>query len=299
MKDIKSQKTIAGFFLDPYSRTGEKRGGAWMDVVVSRSSSVFLNLSEDEKLDVLAKQGQNSSSEFSLWTKSENSSSSSSSSSSASSSSSSSPSSPMRRLPVAHLVCNQPPPHPYPGVTGTVSLMNWTEVETLFHEFGHGLHHMLTQVNESEISGVNGVEWDAVELPSQFMERWCSLPSVLSTMVEHVATKEKLDTEKLSQTLEKVKTHMNGITTLNQLRYGVMDMFLYGANLLPSHSDVTNEEKMFLNSLSKHISHPIGVQDVLAVQRAIASRFSVVTPIPDDRFLCSFSHIFGGGYSAG
>ncbi|CAN1342791.1 Organellar oligopeptidase A, chloroplastic/mitochondrial [Linum perenne] len=110
---------ISYFYFDPYSRPSEKRGGAWMDEVVSRSR-------------VLSRNGTSP------------------------------------RLPVAHMVCNQTPP-----VGDKPSLMTFREVETVFHEFGHALQHMLTKVDEGLVAGIRGVEWDAVELPSQFMENWC------------------------------------------------------------------------------------------------------------------------------
>ncbi len=110
-----SGKQIAAFYLDPYSRPENKRGGAWMDDCLGRR---FLR----GKL----------------------------------------------QLPVAHLICNSTPP-----AGGKPSLMTFREVETLFHEFGHGLQHMLTTVDYADAAGINGVEWDAVELPSQFMENWC------------------------------------------------------------------------------------------------------------------------------
>ncbi len=110
-----SGKQIAAFYLDPYSRPENKRGGAWMDDCLGRR--------------LLHGRLQ---------------------------------------LPVAHLVCNSTPP-----AGGKPSLMTFREVETLFHEFGHGLQHMLTTVDYADAAGINGVEWDAVELPSQFMENWC------------------------------------------------------------------------------------------------------------------------------
>lgn len=109
---------IANFYLDPYSRPAEKRGGAWMDEVLGRSR-------------LFARGGAEA------------------------------------RLPVAHMVCNGTP-----TVGSQPSLMTFREVETLFHEFGHALQHMLTRVDEGLVAGIRGVEWDAVELPSQFMENW-------------------------------------------------------------------------------------------------------------------------------
>jgi oligopeptidase A len=112
IRDQTTNEIISSFFLDPYSRPAEKRGGAWMDVCHGKSRA-------------------------------------------------------LHRKPVAYLVCNGSPP-----VGDTPSLMTFREVETLFHEFGHGLQHMLTRVEEGDAAGISGVEWDAVELPSQFMENW-------------------------------------------------------------------------------------------------------------------------------
>jgi oligopeptidase A len=127
-----SGEQIASFYLDPYSRPKDKRGGAWMNDCITRS---------------FGKYGL--------------------------------------RLPVAHLVCNSTPP-----ADGVPSLMTFREVETLFHEFGHGLQHMLTTVDFRDAAGINGVEWDAVELPSQFMENWCLHRPTLMKMAIHYQTGE-------------------------------------------------------------------------------------------------------------
>ncbi|KAI0510156.1 hypothetical protein KFK09_010756 [Dendrobium nobile] len=129
------------------------------------------------------------------------------------------------RLPTAHMVCNQTPP-----VGGKPSLMTFREVETVFHEFGHALQHMLTKQDEGLVAGIRGIEWDAVELPSQFMENWC---------------------------------------------YQSMDLELH----------------------TKYI--PGGPESIYDVDQRIGKRTQVIPPLLEDRFLCSFSHIFGGGYAAG
>ncbi|RMZ53333.1 hypothetical protein APUTEX25_004821 [Auxenochlorella protothecoides] len=189
----------AYFYLDPYSRPSEKRGGAWMDEVCGQSR-------------LFAQDGQSV------------------------------------RLPVAHMVCNQTPP-----VGDKPSLMTFREVETLFHEFGHASQHMLTQQEEGLIAGIRGVEWDAVELPSQFMENWCYDRQTLDGFARHYETGEKLP-EDLYQRLLAARTYRSGSMTLRQVHFALLDLDLH-TNFVPR-----------------------------------AGR---------DRFLCGFSHIFAGGYSAG
>lgn len=109
------------------------------------------------------------------------------------------------RKPIAYLVCNQQRPSgSEPAVT------TFREITTLFHEFGHGLQHMLTQVNDGDMSGINGIEWDAVELPSQFMENWCYQPDVLKRMSCHVRTGEVIPDELITR-LQKSRVHMAGM----------------------------------------------------------------------------------------
>ena len=124
-------------------------------------------------------------------------------------------------LPVAYLICNQTPP-----VGETPSLMSFGEVETLFHEFGHGLQHMLTTVEEPEAAGINGVEWDAVELPSQFMENWCYDRPTLDGMARHWQTGEPLP-EAERQKLLQAKTFMAGAATLRQVHLALTDLRLH------------------------------------------------------------------------
>ena len=172
-------------------------------------------------------------------------------------------------LPVAYLICNQTPP-----VGDTPSLMSFEEVETLFHEFGHGLQHMLTTVDEPEAAGISNVEWDAVELPSQFMENWCLDRATLMGMARHWQTNEPLPEEEF-QKLRRSRTFNAGLATLRQVHFALSDLRL--------HSRWTPE---------------LGITPD-ALRRDVATTTTVMEPIPEDQFLCAFGHIFAGGYSAG
>lgn len=211
-----SGETIAGFYLDPYARPADKRGGAWMDDCLGRK---LIN----GKV----------------------------------------------QLPVAHLVCNSTPP-----VGSKPSLMTFREVETLFHEFGHGLQHMLTTIDEADAAGINGVEWDAVELASQFMENWCYHKPTLLGMARHFETGETLPDE-LFEKIKAARNFQAGTQMLRQIQFGVVDLKL--------HSEFD----------------PDGSESVFDVQREISESTSVLPMLPEDRFLCSFQHIFAGGYAAG
>lgn len=173
------------------------------------------------------------------------------------------------QIPIAHLVCNSTPP-----VGDKPSLMTFGEVETLFHEFGHGLQHMLTVIDESDAAGINGVEWDAVELPSQFMENWCYHKPTLLGIAKHYQTGEPLPDE-LFEKLSAARTFRAGSMMLRQLTFGMTDMRLH------------------------HGFDPNGSQTVFDVQREVSQITSVLPPLPEDRSLCTFSHIFAGGYAAG
>ena len=212
-----SGEPLAAFYLDPFSRPGSKRGGAWMDECLGRSR----------------------------WPDGS------------------------AVLPVAYLICNQSPP-----LGETPSLMTFEEVETLFHEFGHGLQHMLTTVERPQAAGINNVEWDAVELPSQFMENWCYDRATLMGMARHWQSGEPLP-EAEYQKLLAARTFMGGTATLRQVHFALTDLRL--------HSQWTPE---------------CGVSPE-QLRRQIASTTTVLEPIPEDAFLCAFSHIFAGGYSAG
>ncbi|MBF1991243.1 M3 family metallopeptidase [Fischerella thermalis] len=211
---------IAYFYLDPYSRPAEKRGGAWMDICINRGKVAENGVSKT-------------------------------------------------RLPVAYLVCNQTPP-----VDGKPSLMTFAEVETLFHEFGHGLHHMLTKVDYTSAAGINNVEWDAVELPSQFMENWCYDRATLFGMARHYATGEPLP-EHYYQKLLAAKNYMSGSATLRQVHFSLLDIELH------------------------HRYRPGGDETPKQVRDRIATTTTVIPPLPEDAFLCAFAHIFAGGYAAG
>lgn len=173
------------------------------------------------------------------------------------------------KKPVAYLVCNQTPP-----VGDQPSLMSFLEITTLFHEFGHGLQHMLTQVERPMVSGIRNVEWDAVELPSQFMENWCYEREVLLGLSAHVKTGETLPVE-IFEKIRAARTYRAGSDMLRQLYFGLTDLALH------------------------HDFDPQGERNAFAIQREVAARTTVLPPLPEDRFLCSFGHIFAGGYAAG
>jgi len=173
------------------------------------------------------------------------------------------------QTPVAYLTCNFSAP-----VGGRPALFTHDEVITLFHEFGHGLHHMLTQVGELGVSGINGVEWDAVELPSQFMENFCWEYEVLTGMTQHVDTGESLPRTLFDRMLA-AKNFQNGMMTLRQIVFSSFDMHL--------HTDFD----------------PQATQSVLDLSREINDRVHVVPQHPLSRWPNTFSHIFAGGYAAG
>ncbi len=209
-------ETIAWFYLDPYSRPEEKRGGAWMDSCLNRC---FIN----GKL----------------------------------------------RHPVVHLCCNGTPP-----TNGRPSLMSFNEVTTLFHEFGHGLQGMLTTVDYSDAAGISGIEWDAVEVASQFMENWCYHKETLIGMTKHFETGEPLPDE-LFDKICAARTFRAGSMFMRQLEFGMTDMML--------HTDFD----------------PNGEATVFDIHRQIAQDLNPLPPMPESRFLCSFNHIFASGYAAG
>lgn len=219
--DVSSGDHIASFFLDPYSRPADKRGGAWMDVCIGKSDAC------------------------------------------------------KRDIPVAYLTCNGSPP----VGEKTPSLMTFREVETLFHEFGHGLQHMLTKASVGDVAGINGVDWDAVELPSQFMENWCYDEPTIYGFAKHYETGEPLPKE-MFEKLKEQKTFNAGMMSCRQLYFGQLDIELH------SNFDPEAAEK--------------GGESVFDVQKRIAEKYCPYNlPLEEDRFLCSFSHIFAGGYAAG
>lgn len=173
------------------------------------------------------------------------------------------------QLPVAYLTCNFTP-----AVGGKPPLLTHNEVVTLFHEFGHGLHHMLTRVDVAAVSGINGVAWDAVELPSQFLENWCWEKSVIPLISGHYESGEALP-EKLLNNLLAAKNFQSAMQMLRQVEFALFDFRLHR-----SYQQDT----------------PVAVQVVLDQVR---EQVAVVMPPSFNRFQNGFSHIFAGGYAAG
>ena len=171
------------------------------------------------------------------------------------------------QTPVAQLVCNFAE-----GVDGNPPLLTHDDVITLFHEFGHGLHHMLTQVNEHDVSGISGVEWDAVELPSQFMENFCWEWDVLRHMTAHVDTGAPLP-RALFDKMIAAKNYQAGMQTVRQIEFALFDMLLH------TEHDPKADFQPLLDSVRQEVA--------------------VVQPPPFARTAQTFSHIFAGGYAAG
>ena len=171
------------------------------------------------------------------------------------------------QTPVAHLVCNFAD-----GVGGKPALLSHDDVTTLFHEFGHGLHHLLSQINERDVSGISGVEWDAVELPSQFMENFCWEWDVLRHMTAHVDTGEPLPRALFDKMLA-AKNFQSGMQTLRQVEFSLFDMLLH-TTYDPSGS----------------------IMDLL---NAVRNEIAVIKAPAYSRTAHTFSHIFSGGYAAG
>ncbi len=203
------------FYTDLYARP-KKRGGAWMDVCVSRKKY----------------QGE-------------------------------------VQTPVAYLTCNFTPP-----TDDDPALLTHDEVTTLFHEFGHGLHHMLTQVDHLGVSGISGVEWDAVELPSQFMENWCWEKDALELISGHYQTGEKLP-DSLFDKMLAAKNFQSGMLMVRQLEFSLFDLRI--------HKEYD----------------PAKGGRIYEILEQVRKQVAVVTPPPFNRFAHSFSHIFAGGYAAG
>ncbi len=215
--DIRDAKDnlVGQFYFDLYARNS-KRGGAWMDDVITRRRL-------DNKI----------------------------------------------QTPVAYLNCNFSAP-----VGGKPAVFTHDEVQTLFHEFGHGLHHLLTEVEDLGVSGINGVEWDAVELPSQFMENFCWEWDVLQGMTRHADTNEKLPRALFDKMLA-AKNFQSGLATLRQIEFAVFDMLM-------------------------HSNFNVGQgKTILQLLDEVRAEVAVLIPPEFNRFPQSFSHIFSGGYSAG
>jgi oligopeptidase A len=214
---VDSSNTLRGsFYLDLYARD-HKRGGAWMDVCMSRTVRANGEL-------------QN---------------------------------------PVAYLVCNF-----NKAVGDKPALFTHNEVTTMFHEFGHGIHHMLTQIDAAPVAGISGVAWDAVELPSQFLENWCFDEQALSFISGHFETGEPLPKELLDKLLA-AKNYNSGMQMLRQIEFSLFDFAI--------HTDYIPGE-------------PCKIQTIL---NEVRSRTSVIKAPEFNRFQHGFSHIFAGGYSAG
>ena len=171
------------------------------------------------------------------------------------------------QTPIAHLVCNFAD-----GVGGKPALLTHDDVTTLFHEFGHGLHHLLSQINERDVSGISGVEWDAVELPSQFMENFCWEWDVLKHMTAHVDTGQALPRALFDKMLA-AKNFQAGMQTLRQVEFSLFDMLLH------TTFDPQN--------------------DVMALLNEVRAEIAVVKAPAYSRTAHTFSHIFAGGYAAG
>lgn len=218
-----AEKLLAGFYVDPYSRPGEKRGGAWMDTVVDRSR-------------VNAPAGLPSS------------------------------------LPIALFVLNCRPP-----VGDRPALMSLEEVRTLFHEFGHAMQHMLTEIDEGGASGLNLVEWDAVELASQFNEYWMNHKPFLRGLSAHVDTGEPLDDATLEAIIAS-RNFMIGTATLRQLQLAKTDLYLHQWYAVGG-----GEEK----------------RSPFAIERDIAEQTVIAPRLPNETQLPAFTHLFSGSYAAG
>ncbi len=215
--DIRDAKDnlVGQFYLDLYARNS-KRGGAWMDDVITR-----------RRLDAKI------------------------------------------QTPVAYLNCNFSAP-----VGGKPAVFTHDEVQTLFHEFGHGLHHLLTEVEDLGVSGINGVEWDAVELPSQFMENFCWEWDVLQGMTRHADSNAKLPRALFDKMLA-AKNFQSGLATLRQIEFALFDMLM-------------------------HSNFNVGQgKSILQLLDEVRAEVAVLIPPEFNRFPQSFSHIFAGGYSAG
>ena len=173
------------------------------------------------------------------------------------------------QTPVAFMTCNSAPP-----AGGKPALFTHDEVITLFHEFGHGLHHMMTQVGYLDISGISGVEWDAVELPSQFMENWCWQRESLNMFAKHYETGENLPDE-LFDKMQAARHFQSAMGMVRQLEFSIFDMRIYQEASIDSAEQI----QAVLDKTREHIA--------------------VVIPPSFNRFQHGFSHIFAGGYSAG
>jgi oligopeptidase A len=173
------------------------------------------------------------------------------------------------QIPVAYLTCNFSPP-----IGDKPALFTHDEVQTLFHEFGHGLHHLLTRIDYPAIAGISGVAWDAVELPSQFMENWCWEPEALELISGHYQTGQPIPDE-LYQKMRAAKNFQSGMVMVRQLEFALFDFRIH------------REYKPELGGR------------IYPILEEVRQQVAVVTPPPFNRFAHGFSHIFAGGYAAG
>jgi oligopeptidase A len=180
------------------------------------------------------------------------------------------------RMPIAYLNCNQSPP-----VGNQPSLMTFQEVVTLFHEFGHVSQHILTAVDYSLAAGIRNVEWDAVELPSQFTENFCYHKDTIKGLSCHIDTAQSIPDELYNKIIA-AKTFRSGSDTLRQLQFGSIDMALYSK--LKIGQDEAVEETC---------------RKIFELEAKVQEKTTVIKPLAGQRFLCGFAHIFSGGYSAG
>jgi oligopeptidase A len=243
--DIRDAKDnlVGQFYFDLYARNS-KRGGAWMDDVITRRR-LSGDSSRPPHLNPLPQAGEEANE--SLRASFDG----------------------AIQTPVAYLNCNFSAP-----VGGKPAVFTHDEVQTLFHEFGHGLHHLLTEVEDLGVSGINGVEWDAVELPSQFMENFCWEWDVLQGMTRHADTNEKLPRALFDKMLA-AKNFQSGLATLRQIEFALFDMLM-------------------------HSNFNVGQgKTILQLLDEVRAEVAVLIPPEFNRFPQSFSHIFSGGYSAG
>ncbi|KAI9592019.1 hypothetical protein BDF19DRAFT_498867 [Syncephalis fuscata] len=217
IRDQKSERPIAYFYGDFYSRPEEKRSGAWMDSCATR------------------------------WQRPNN-----------------------LRLPVAYLICNQPAPLS----ANEASLMKYSDVTTLFHEFGHCLQHLLTIEDMPQVSGVTGIEWDFIEVASQFMENFCYEKDWLQALSGHVKTNEPLPND-IIDALQRERIFLSGLATQRQLLFSQIDLELHSTKV------------------GSNVDWPF------EVDRRISQLYKLPPRLAEDRFLCSFAHIFNGSYGAG
>ena len=178
------------------------------------------------------------------------------------------------QIPVAYLTCNLTPP-----IGEEPALFTHQEVITLFHEFGHGLHHMLTQVNYLSVSGINGVAWDAVELPSQFLENWCWEREALDLIAAHYQTQEPMPAD-LFERMHAAKNFQSSMQMLRQIEFSIFDLKI--------HTEYQTSRFKTEQGL-----------DIQAVLDDVRKQVAVIFPPDFNRFQHSFSHIFAGGYAAG